>query len=68
MLPMPKSSIPLITPKPPMPILSTTADTAQVTEAIDAAEANTVYMPPMPPTALPMPLITFIPPIHRPCL
>ena len=50
---------------PPMPVLSTAADTAQVTEAIDAAEANTVYMPPMPPTAA-YATDTFLPPIHRP--
>ena len=34
---------------PPMPIPSTAADAAQVTEAIYAANANTIYMPPMPP-------------------
>ena len=32
-----------------MPIPSTAADAAQVTEAIYAANANTIYMPPMPP-------------------
>ena len=56
------------------------ADAAQVTEAIYAADANTIYMPPMPPKPPmlmpPMPptatyatdYVLALPPIHRPCL